>query len=165
MEEKDHISYDHGGASSGDVMKVIDFYNRGDKHGEGNSYGNLGDAYYRLGDFEKAKEYYNLHLQKAKEVGDKHGEGNTHGNLGNVYYRLGDFEKAKEYHNLHLQIAKEVGDKHGEGNAHGNLGNVYYSLGDFKKAIEHYNLHLKIAKEALPRLAMLFTGWVISKKP
>ena len=34
MEEKDHISYDHGGASSGDVMKVIDFYNRGDKHGE-----------------------------------------------------------------------------------------------------------------------------------
>ena len=27
--EKDPVSHDHGGASSGDVKKVIDFYNRG----------------------------------------------------------------------------------------------------------------------------------------
>nr|XP_058943966.1 tetratricopeptide repeat protein 28-like [Pocillopora verrucosa] len=165
MEEKDPISHDHGGASSGDVKKVIDLYNRGeeaieylnlylkkakevgDKHGEGNAYGNLGNAYHRLGDFKKAIEYHNLHLKIAKEVGDKHGEGGAYGNLGNAYHRLGDFKKAIEYHNLHLKIAKEVGDKHGEGGAYGNLGNAYHRLGDFKKAIEYHNLHLKIAKE------------------
>ena len=165
MEEKDPISHDHSSASSGDVKKVIGLYNRGeeaieylnlylkkakevgDKHGEGNVYGNLGNAYHRLGDFKEAIEYHNLHLKIAKEVGDKHGEGNAYGNLGNAYHRLGDFKKAIEYHNLYLKIAKEVGDKHGEGNAYGNLGNAYFSLGDFKKAIDYHNLHLKIAKE------------------
>ncbi|CAH3165995.1 unnamed protein product, partial [Pocillopora meandrina] len=165
MEEKDPISHDHGSASSGDVKKVIDLYNQGkeaieynnlhlkiakevgDKHGEGNAYGNLGNAYDRLGDFKKAIEYHNLDLKIAKEVGDKHGEGNVYGNLGNAYLSLGDFKKAIEYHNLHLKIAKEVGDKHGEGVAYGNLGNAYLSLGDLKKAIEYHNLHLKIAKE------------------
>ena len=165
MEEKDPISHDHGSASSGNVKKVIDLCDRGeeaieylnlylkkakevgDKHGEGNAYGNLGNAYHRLGDFKKAIEYHNLHLKIAKEVGDKHGEGGAYGNLGNDYHLLGDFKKAIEYHNLHLKITKAVGDKKGEGVAYGNLGNAYDSLGDFKKAIEYHNLHLKIAKE------------------
>ena len=54
-EEKGPISHDHGSASSGDVKKGIDLYNRG----------------------EKAIEYLSLYLKKAKEVGDKHGEGNA----------------------------------------------------------------------------------------
>ena len=165
MEEKDPISHDHGSASSGDVKKVIDLYNRGeeaieyhnlhlkiakevgDKHWEGGAYGNFGNAYFSLGDFKKAIEYHNLHLKIAKEIGDKHGEGGAYGNLGNAYLSLGDFKKAIEYCNLHLKIAKEVGDKHGEGGAYGNLGNAYRRLGDFKKAIEYHNLDLKIAKE------------------
>ncbi|XP_066016885.1 tetratricopeptide repeat protein 28-like [Pocillopora verrucosa] len=165
MEEKDPISRDHGSASSGDVKKVTDLSNRGekaieylnlylkkakevgDKHGEGNANGNLGNANFRLGDFKKAIEYHNLHLKIAKEVGDKHGVGNAYGNLGNAHFSLGDFKKAIEYQNLHLKIAKEVGDKHGESGAYGSLGNAYRCLGDFKKAIEYHNLHLKIAKE------------------
>ncbi|CAH3163046.1 unnamed protein product [Pocillopora meandrina] len=147
VEEKDHISYDHVGPSSGDVKKVIDFYNWEAKHREGNMYCNLGNANINLGNLKKAIEYANLHLKIAKEVGDKHGEGNAYGNLGNAYFSLGDFKKAIEYYNLHLKIAKEVGDKHGEGGAYGNLGNAFIRLGDFKKAIEYHNVHLKVAKE------------------
>ena len=135
MEEKDHISHDHGNTSSSDVKKVIDFYKQGDKHEESNNYGNLGNAYYKLGDLKKATEYYNLHLQIAKEEGDERGESHAYCNLGNAYGSLGDFKKAIEYQNLHLQIAKKVGDKHGEGDAYNNLGVAYRSLGDFKKAI------------------------------
>ena len=124
MEEKDPISHDHGSASSGDVKKVIDLSNRE----------------------EKAIEYHNLDLKKAKEVGDKHGEGVAYGCLGDAYVLLGDFKKAIEYHNLHLKIA-EVGDKHGEGSAYGSLGNAYLSLGDFNKAIEYHNLNLKQLKK------------------
>ena len=102
MEEKDPIGHDHGSASSGDIKKVIDLYNRE----------------------EEAIEYLNLHLKIAKEVGDKHGEGLAYSNLGNAYFSLGDLKKAIEYHNLDLKIAKEVGDKHGEGGAHSNLGNA-----------------------------------------
>ena len=68
MEEKDPISHNHGSASSGNYKRVIDFYHWGeedtkclnlhlkrakevgDKHGEGNAYGKLGNAYFSLGD-------------------------------------------------------------------------------------------------------------------
>ena len=93
MEEKDHISYYHGNTSSSDVKKVIDFYKQGDKHEESNNYGNLGNAYYKLGDLKKSIEYYNLDLKLAKEVGDKHREGGAYGNLGNAYCSLADLKK------------------------------------------------------------------------
>ncbi|CAH3163050.1 unnamed protein product, partial [Pocillopora meandrina] len=109
--------------------------------------GNLGNAYYQLGDLKKSIEYHNLDLKLAKEVGDKHREGGAYGNLGNAYCSLADFKKATEYYNLHLQIAKEEGDERGKGHAYCNLGNAYGSLGDFKKAIEYQNLHLQIAKK------------------
>ena len=66
MEEKDPISHNHGSASSGDVKKVIDLYNRG----------------------EEAIKYLNL-LKIAKEVGDKHGDGN----LGKAYLRFVAYSK------------------------------------------------------------------------
>ena len=133
MEEKDHISYDHGSASSSDVKKVMEPYNRVDKHGECNAYRNLGNACGSQGYLKKVVKYCNRYLKIAQEVGDKHSEGSAFCNLGNAYGSLGDFKKAKEYHNLHLKIAKEVGDTHGESNAYGNLGNSYYHLGDLKK--------------------------------
>ena len=67
----------------------------GDRAGEGMSYGNLGNAYYSLGDFKKAIEYHELDLKIATEVGNRAGEGKSYGNLSNTYGRLGDFKKAR----------------------------------------------------------------------
>ena len=119
----------------------------GDKAGEGGAYGNLGNVYQCLGDFQKAIEYHERHLKISKEEGDNAGEGGAYGNLGNAYQSLRDFQKAIEYHERDLKISKEVGDKTGEGGAYGNLGNAYQSLGDFQKAIEYHERHLKISKE------------------
>ena len=140
-EEKDRISYDHGSASASDV------YNRGDKHGEGITYSDIGNVYESLGDFKKAIECHNQHLLIAKKVGNKHWEGYAYNCLGDAHRSLGDFKKAIEYLNLYLKITEEVGDKKGEGSAYGDLGNVYWSQGDFKKAIVFHNVHLKIAQE------------------
>ena len=119
----------------------------GDRAGEGRAYGNLGNAFYSLGDFRKAIEYHEKHLKIAIEIGDRAGEGGAYGNLGNAFDSLGDFRKAIEYHEKHLKIAIEIGDRAGEGGAYGNLGNAFYSLGDFRKAIEYHEKHLKIAME------------------
>jgi len=107
----------------------------------------LGNAYYSLGDFNKAIEYHTQHLSIAKEVGDRVGEGGAYENLGNAYQSQGDFSKAIEYHTLRLAIAKEVGDRAGEGSAYGNLGIAYQSQGDYAKAIEYHGQHQAIAKE------------------
>ena len=120
---------------------------KGDKAGEGSTYGNLGNAYYSLGDFKRAIDYHERHLDIAKEVGDKAGEGCAYGNLGNVYYSLGDFKRAIDYHERHLNIVKEVGDKAGEGRAYCSLGNAYYKLAAFERAIDYQERHLNVAKE------------------
>ena len=54
-----------------------------DRAGKRSSYANLGNAYYHLGDFEKAIKYHERHLKIAKEVGDRAGEGRSYANLGN----------------------------------------------------------------------------------
>ena len=119
----------------------------GDRSGEGKAYGNLGNAYHSLGNFQKAIECHEKDLKIAKEVGDRSGEGTAYGNLGIAYESLGNFQKAIEYHAKSLKIAKEVGDRSGEGRAYCNLGNAYDNLGNFQKVIEYHEKHLKIAKE------------------
>ena len=49
----------------------------GDRVGEGNAYGNLGNAYQSLGDFRKAIEYHEKHLEIAIEVGESRRRGDV----------------------------------------------------------------------------------------
>ena len=119
----------------------------GDRVGEGRAHGNLGNAFYSLGDFRKAIECQEKRLKIAIPIGDRAGEGQAYGNLSNAHKSLGDFRKAIEYHEKELKIAIEIGDRAGEGGACGNLGIAFYSLGDFRKAIEYLQKDLKIAIE------------------
>lgn len=122
-----------------------------DRSGEGNANCNLGNAYYRLKNFEEAKKCYEEHLSIAKELGDRAGEGKAYANHGNVQNSLGDFGRAVEYHEQDLAISKEVGDKAGGGISYGNLGIDHGGLGDFKRAIEYHDQHLRIAIETSNR--------------
>ena len=56
-----------------------------EKEGEGQAYGNLGNAFYSLGDLRKAIEYHEKRLKIAIEIGDRAGEEGAYGNLGNAY--------------------------------------------------------------------------------
>ena len=72
----------------------------GNRVEESRGYSNLGMEYYSNGDFRKALEYHQLHLDISKEVGEKEGEGRAYGNLGIACISLGQFRKAIEYHEL-----------------------------------------------------------------
>lgn len=109
-------------------------------------YGNLGNAYHQLGEYEKAKQHHEQHLNIAKEEKDIVGEGFAYANLGIAYVTLGDFKMAIKCHQLHLGITKAVGDRVGEGGAYANLAIAYHKLGDFKTEIEYLQQHLSIAK-------------------
>jgi hypothetical protein len=108
----------------------------GDRAGEGQAYGNLGNAYQSQGDF-KAIKYHSQHLAIAKEVGDRAGEGTTYGNLCNANRSQGDLSKAIEYQRQDLAIAKEVGDRAGEGRAYGRLGTGHMYLHEYVKAVAY----------------------------
>ena len=118
-----------------------------DKAAEGAHLGNLGNAYYGLGEVRKAIEFHEGCLAIARELGDRRWEGGALGNLGISYANLGKIRKAIEYHEQALAIARETGDRRWEGATLGNLGNAYYGLGEVRKAIEFHKGHLAIARE------------------
>ena len=110
---------------------------------EGRAYGNLGNAYRNLGDFQRAIEYHEKDLSIAKDVGDRAGEGSAYCNLGNAYHSLGDFQRAIEYHEKDLSIAKDVGDRAGEGRAYHNLGISYLKLDSLNEALANFRLSVE----------------------
>ena len=91
--------------------------------------GNLGIAYYDLGEPRKAIEYYEQALAISREIGDRRGEGSRLGNLGVAYAELGETRKAIEYYEQALKISREIGDRRGEDADLGNLGIAYYRSG------------------------------------
>ena len=103
--------------------------------------------FYSLGEYKKAKEYYEKALAITMEIGDREGEGAAYGNLGNVFHSHSEYKKAKEYHEKALAIRMEIGDRKGEGTDYGNLGSVFYSIGEYKKAKEYYEKALSITIE------------------
>ena len=118
-----------------------------DKEGEGRSYGNCGNVLHSLGEYQKAKEYYEKALAIKIEIGDKEGEENCYGNLGNMFHSLGEYQKAKGYYEKALAIKIEIGDKKGEGASYGNLAAVFRSLGEYQKAKEYHEKALAIRIE------------------
>jgi tetratricopeptide (TPR) repeat protein len=107
----------------------------------------LGNAYYSLGQYERAIAFYQQSLDIKKEIGDIQGESISLNNLGNSYYFLGQYERAIAFYQQSLDIKKEIGDIRGESSSLGNLGNAYYFLGQYQRAIAFYQQSLDIKKE------------------
>ena len=72
--------------------------------------GNLGLAYYSLGQFQTAIDYHQQALDIARDIGDRQWSGASLGNLGLAYDSLGQFQTAIDYHQQALEIAREIGD-------------------------------------------------------
>ena len=53
----------------------------GDRKLEGTCYGSLGNVFLSLGEYLKAKEYYEKALAISTEIGDRKGEGACYGRL------------------------------------------------------------------------------------
>jgi len=109
--------------------------------------GNLGSAYYSIGQIEQAIKYYEQSLLLTRDYKNRYSEGAALGNLGLAYAALGNARKAIEFHEQAIVIDREIGDQRSEGIDLSNLGNRYLQLGDLRKAIECYEQSLVIAQK------------------
>ncbi len=98
------------------------------------STGNLGTAYYLLGEYQNAMRYYEKALAIAKKS-DRESEGEQIGNIGNVYRVTDELRKSIEYYEKALTIAKETGDRRNESIWLGNSGISFRRLKELEKAI------------------------------
>lgn len=111
------------------------------------SIGNLGTAYRRMGQFQRAIDCYQQALACARAMQDRPGEDVWLGNLGRAYADLGQIAKAMRCYERALEIDREVDDRNGEWIDLYNLGNSYLALGETDRATAYYEQSLKIARE------------------
>jgi len=107
----------------------------------------LGQAYHKLGKWERAESFYKQALIKTQEAGEQWGEGAILNDLGNVYADQGRWEEAIACYEESLRIKRELGDRHGEAQTLGNLGNVYAQQGRWEEAIANYEKALEILRK------------------
>ena len=116
----------------------------GDRAAEGTAYGNLGNAFIRLGQYSKAVEF----STKTSTFPVSWGTGmGAYGNLGNAFFCLDQYSKAVEFHTKQLNISRELGDRAAEGTAYSNLGSAFSSLGQYSKAVEFDTKKLNISRD------------------
>jgi len=99
------------------------------------AYVQMGVAYYRLKNFEKAIENYN----KAATL--KPADAITLNNIGSVYFEWGKYTEASQNFSNALQVDPRFID------AHMNLGSVYGTLKDYNNAIASFQNAVKYAPD------------------
>jgi tetratricopeptide (TPR) repeat protein len=125
--------------------KTLEIVSNKDRSAEGRTYGNLGNTYYLLGDFEAAIACHQERLKIAKEYGDKAAERRAYSNLGNSHVFMGKYNEAAEYYMRAMNAARLIGDKAIEAQSYFSLGNVYTLVQDYTIAIDFHLRHLQIA--------------------
>ncbi|GAB4210809.1 MAG: hypothetical protein OHK0022_44510 [Roseiflexaceae bacterium] len=118
----------------------------GNQAAQGAFLGNLGGAYFALGDARRAIEFHHQSLALTRAIGDRRSEATALSGLGNAYADLGDARQALDFHQQRLALVRAIGDRQGEAKTLGNLGNAYARLGDARQAIEFYQQSLALAR-------------------
>ncbi len=109
-----------------------------------NAVGNLGSAYYRLGDYDQALSLLKEAERRFGEFGDRHGQQVWLGNIGNVLLDTSQYDLAAATYTRALNIARDLGDTSWIAWWEYDLASVYTRLGRFDEAERHNNEALRL---------------------
>ena len=103
------------------------------------TYNCFGRIYFRLGDLDRAKEFYeaSLHLFRW-DLNDDDGVIRTHNNLGVLYRHLSDWRQATWHMLRSMEIATRLGNFAYLAVTCANLGIVHLKAGSWDEAREHF---------------------------
>lgn len=117
------------------------------------SYNNIGIAFYSLGEYSQALDYYTKALEiRKKKLGINHPDtANSYNRIGMVYNSLGNIEKTIEYYFKAMEIRENVlGKEHPDtAGSYNNVGNMCYQQGQYSDALDYYYKALKIRENRL----------------
>ena len=110
--------------------------------------GNLGWAYYKLGDLEKSLELFQQTENRATRLGETSDQGDQLTNIGYVYADRHQFDLAAQSFREALDIAEGINAKQHEYNALRVLARLSLQTGDTDKARQFAGRAQKIARES-----------------
>jgi CHAT domain-containing protein/Tfp pilus assembly protein PilF len=109
------------------------------------SEGNIGWAYYKLGNFEQALEKFQIAEREAKQLNAASDRMEWLNDIGLCMYRLGRPETAETYYNTALDISKSYQDVEEEISAHTALAELFLQSGSLNLAVLHTEKALALA--------------------
>lgn len=99
-------------------------------------YGALGVAYDKVGELDKAVEYYEKSLELNPNLTDLYIR--LHNNLGFTKFKQGKYDEAISHYNKVLEVSPSFVQ------THMNLAQLYATIGEHEKAIEQLEIAAKI---------------------
>ena len=117
---------------------------------------NVGWAYYRLGDSERALQMLLEAEKRADQLGDVFDQENGLTNVGYIYMDARDYVHAEQSFQQALILAKLENSQEHVLNALRVLARLALQMGDVKKASEYVEQALKIAQQSGNRLDELY---------
>ncbi|HKD09884.1 MAG TPA: CHAT domain-containing tetratricopeptide repeat protein [Bryobacteraceae bacterium] len=106
--------------------------------------GNLGYCYYRLGDYENAREHLLQAQSEFESNGNLYEVQIWKGNLGNVFYSTGDLANARTYYGEALRTARAINAQRWVGRWLNNLATMAIDKGDWTTAEQYNNEALRL---------------------
>jgi class 3 adenylate cyclase/tetratricopeptide (TPR) repeat protein len=106
----------------------------GNRSSETIALGNLGNAYFKIGMLDEARQHLREAAEAARRMGDRAVEGNMLSVLSEASCLLGDVTAAAEAADQSALIAREVGSRFHLVQACWNCGNAQLGLGEFPRA-------------------------------
>jgi len=107
----------------------------------------VGNIKLTTGDLIKAKEYYEIALEIAKNVNNKDIIATTYGNLSIVYREMGDLDKSETYVEKDLKIVLEINNLKKIASAYNYLSSCTLIRRDYKLAFIYSKKSRKINKK------------------
>jgi tetratricopeptide (TPR) repeat protein len=119
----------------------------GDKKGESDVLGDIGNIYHNNNKLGTAIDYYNKALQIKKETGDKEGTSVVLNDIAIAFYDSGRFETAIDNYKESYEINEELGNKKVSAVILDNIGQVYENTFQYENAVKFYEQSLDIVEE------------------
>lgn len=99
---------------------------------------NIGLVYIKLGEYEKALEYYSKNLKISSEQGNVAAENISNFNIGIIHSIKGDNKVAYQHLEKSLRISKHIGDDVGTSAVYEVMGDISQKEKNFYSALQNY---------------------------
>ena len=109
--------------------------------------GNLGTAYWHLGNYPVASANLNEAVSIQRNIGDTRGLSTTLNFLALAFLKQGRFEDALKAGEESIEMKTKIGDGQKIPGGLNALGDIYREIGDIDRAIEYHQKSLTLARE------------------
>lgn len=127
------------------LWKVLgDRKREGDREREAATFNILGDIYAKLGEKQKALDYFTQALALHRILGQKNWEAITLSQMGEIYTELGEKQSALDYFTQALPLYRSTEERGWEISTLSSIANIYSGLGQTQKALVYYDQILSL---------------------